>query len=212
MTGPVGSGGPRPGELSVRDRDGLVAQFAEVRRSRDWTRLAGSLVRARGWGVRVAVLSAVLGANSERVRAICRDHGPDPAVVGDLLSGAGWVDTPAGAGVLGVAVERLLAYRVDADRDGVAVMAGWTRRWHGPSLSGWWAQRRVELRTPRQGAGRGPARPGPGAGRGRGDRATCGRRGRGQRVDRVPLPARHTAEVMRCTDLACPLIVVSSDQ
>ncbi len=112
--------------------------------------MAGSLVRARGWGVRVAVLSAVLGVNSERVRAICRDHGPDPAVVGDLLSGAGWVDTPAGAGVSGVAVERLLAYRVDADRDGVTVMAGWTRRWHGPSLSGWWAQRRVGLRTPRQ--------------------------------------------------------------
>lgn len=147
---PVGSGGPRPGELTVGDRDGLVSQLAEARRSRDWTRLAGSLVRARGWGVRVAVLSAVLGVNSERVRAICRDHGPGPAVVGDLLSGAGWVDTPAGAGVLGVAVERLLAYRVQADRDGVAVMAGWTRRWHGPSLSGWWAQRRVELRTPRQ--------------------------------------------------------------
>jgi len=148
--GPVGSGGPRPGELSVRDRDELVAQLAEARRSRDWTRLAGSLVRARAWGVRVAALSAVLGVNAERVRAICRDHGSDPAVVGDLLSGAAWVDTAGAAGQLGVPVERLLAYRVDADRDGVTVMAGWTRRWHGPSLSGWWAQRRVELRTPRQ--------------------------------------------------------------
>ncbi len=112
--GPVGSGGPRPGELTAGDRDGLVAQFAEARRSRDWTRLAGLLVRARGWGVRVAALSAVLGVNSERVRAICRDHGLDPAVVGDRLSGAGWVDTPAAAAaaVLGVSGERLLAYRV----------------------------------------------------------------------------------------------------
>ena len=76
--------------------------------------------------------------------------GPDPAVVGDLLSGAGWVDTPAAAGQLGVSGERLLAHRVDAERDGVAVMAGWTRRWHGPSLPEWWAQRRVEPRTPQQ--------------------------------------------------------------
>jgi len=88
--------------------------------------------------------------NAERVRAICRDHGPDPAVVGDPLSDAGWVDTPAAAGVLGVSAERLLAYRVEAERDGVTVMAGWTRRWYGPSLPGWWAQWRVELRTPRQ--------------------------------------------------------------
>jgi len=44
----------------------------------------------------------------------------------------------------------LLAYRVQAERDGVAVMAGWTRLWHGPSLPGWWAQWRVELRTPQQ--------------------------------------------------------------
>ncbi len=148
--GPVGSGGPRPGELTVRDRDGLVAQFAEARRSRDWTRLAGSLVRARAWGVRVAALSAVLGVNAERVRAICRDHGPDPATVRDPLAGAGWVDTPAAAAVLGVPGQRLLAYRVQAERDGVAVMAGWTRRWNGPSLPGWWAQWRVELRTPQQ--------------------------------------------------------------
>ncbi len=148
--GPVGSGGPRPGELTAGDRDDLIAQFAEARRSRDWTRLAGLLVRARGWGVRVVDLSAVLGVNSERVRAICRDHGPDPAVVGDPLADAGWVDTPAAAAVLGVSGERLLAYRVDAERDGVAVMAGWTRRWHGPSLPGWWAQWRVEPRTPQQ--------------------------------------------------------------
>lgn len=60
------------------------------------------------------------------------------------------MDTAAAAGQLGVSVERLLVHRVDAERDGVAVMAGWTRLWHGPSLSGWWAQRRVELRTPQQ--------------------------------------------------------------
>jgi len=66
------------------------------------------------------------------------------------LSGAGWVDTPAAAAVLGVSGQRLLAYRVQAERDGVAVMAGWTRLWHGPSLPGWWAQWRVELRTPQQ--------------------------------------------------------------
>ena len=98
----------------------------------------------------MAALSAVLGVNAERVRAICRDHGPDPATVGDPLADGGWVDTAGAAGVLGVSGERWLAFRVEAERDGVTVMAGWTRRWYGPSLPGWWAQRRVELRTPRQ--------------------------------------------------------------
>jgi hypothetical protein len=60
------------------------------------------------------------------------------------------VDTAGAAGVLGVSGERWLAFRVEAERDGVTVMAGWTRRWYGPSLPGWWAQRRVELRTPQQ--------------------------------------------------------------
>lgn len=50
----------------------------------------------------------------------------------------------------GVSAERLLSHWVDAERDGVAVLAGRTRLWLGPALPGWWAQRRVELRTPQQ--------------------------------------------------------------
>jgi len=142
--------GLRPGELSAQDEDDLVAQLAGACRVRDWTQLADSLAPARGWGVPVAVLSAVLGVNAQRVRAVCRDHGPDPATVSDPLADGGWVDTAAAAVLLGVSENRLLAHRVDADRDGVAVMAGWTRRWHAPALRGWWAQRGVELRTPQQ--------------------------------------------------------------
>jgi len=67
--------------------------------------------------------------------------------VGDLLAEAGWVDTATAAGaVLGVSVARLLEHTVRAEADGVAVMAGWTRRWHGPSLPGWWAAQRVDSR------------------------------------------------------------------
>lgn len=144
--------GLRAGELSAQDGADLVAQLAAACRVRDWTQLADSLARARGWGVPVAVLSAVLGVNAQRVRAICRDHGPGPGTVGDVLGDGGWVGTAAAAAVLGVSANRLLAHRVDADRDGIAVMAGWTRRWHAATLPGWWAQRGVELRTPPAGS------------------------------------------------------------
>jgi len=60
---------------------------------------------------------------------------------------AGWVDTATAArAVLGVPVSRLLELRALGEGDGVAVMAGWTRLWHEPSLPGWWAAQRVDLR------------------------------------------------------------------
>jgi len=146
----TGAGEPRPGELTTEERADLLEQMARARGTGQWAVLAGSLVRARARGVRVVTLSAVLGVNDERVRAICRNHGPDPATVSDPLTDGGWVPTPAAAAVLGVSENRLLAHRVDAERDGVAVMTGWTRRWHAPALPDWWAQRGVELRTPQQ--------------------------------------------------------------
>jgi hypothetical protein len=98
-------------------------------------------------GVPVAALSAVVGVGESRLRVVCRDHGPDPAAVGDPLAGAGWVDTATAArAVLGVSVVRLVEHTVRAEADGVAVMAGWTRRWHGPSLPGWWAAQQVDPR------------------------------------------------------------------
>lgn len=124
MSEPAEPSGSRPGELTAQDRVELVAQLPEARRVRDWTQLAGSLVRARSRGVRVAVLSRVLGVNAERVRAICRDRGSDPAAVADALAEAGWVNTPAAAAGLGAPVGRLLAHRSDGERDGVAEMAG----------------------------------------------------------------------------------------
>jgi len=138
----------RPGELSGADRTDLVALAAAARRSRDWAPLADRLVRLRAWGVPVAALSVVVGVGESRLRVVCRDHGPDPAMVGDLLAGAGWVDTATAAGaVLGVGVARLLGHTGRAEEDGVAMMAGWTRLWHGPSLPGWWIAPQVESRT-----------------------------------------------------------------
>jgi len=98
----------------------------------------------------VAALSVVVGVGESRLRrVVCRDHGPDPAAVGDLLADTGWVDTaPSARAVLGVSVARLLEHTVGAEGDGVAVMAGWTRLWHGPSLPGWWTAQRVDPRPP----------------------------------------------------------------
>jgi len=104
--------------------------------------------RLRARGVLVAALSAVVGVGEGRLRVVCRDHGPGPAAVGDLLAEAGWVDTATAArAVLGVSVAGLLEHTVRAEADGVAVMAGWTRLWHGPSLPGWRAAQRVDLRS-----------------------------------------------------------------
>jgi len=140
------SGAPRParpGDLGDADRADLVEFAAAARRSHDWAALADRLVRLRARGVPVAELSAVVGVGESRLRVVCRDHGPGPAAVGDLLAAAGWVDTATAAGaVLGVSVARLLGHTGRAGEDGVAVMAGWTRRWHGPSLPGWWAAQR----------------------------------------------------------------------
>jgi len=146
------SGGPlrpaRPGELGDVDRAELVDLAAAARRSHEWAALAARLVRLRAWGVPVAALSAVVGVGESRLRVVCRDHGPDPATVGDPLTEAGWVDTATAArALLGVAATQLLEHTARAEADGVAVMAGWTRRWHGPSLPGWWAAQRVESRA-----------------------------------------------------------------
>jgi len=106
-------------------------------------------VRLRAWGVSVAERSVVVGVGESRLRVVCRDHGPNPATVGNPLGKAGWVDTATAArAVLGVSVTRLLEHtvRAEAEADGVAAMAGWTRLWHGPSLPGWWAAQRVESR------------------------------------------------------------------
>jgi len=145
------SGAPRParpGDLGDADRADLVEFAAAARRSHDWAALADRLVRLRARGVPVAELSAVVGVGESRLRVVCRDHGPGPAAVGDLLAAAGWVDTATAAGaVLGVSVARLLGHTGRAGEDGVAVMAGWTRRWHGPSLPGWWAAQQIDSRT-----------------------------------------------------------------
>ncbi len=118
----------RPGELGDVDRADL-AEFVAARCSRDWAALADRLVRLRARGVPVAVLSVVVGVGESRLRVV-------------------WVDTATAAGaVLGVSVARLLEHTVRAEADGVAVMAGWTRLWHGPSLPGWWAVQRVDSRT-----------------------------------------------------------------
>ncbi len=144
------SGALRPvrlGHLGDAGRAELVELAAAARRSHDWGPLADRLVRLRAWGVPVAALSAVVGVGESRLRVLCRDHGPDPAAVGDPLADAGWVDTATAArAVLGVSVDRLLAPTARAEADGVVVMVGWTRLWHGPSLPGWWAAQRVESR------------------------------------------------------------------
>ncbi len=133
--------------LTDADRAGLVGLAAAARRSHDWGPLADRLVWLRAWGVPVAELCVVVGVGESRLRVVCRDHGPDPAAVGDPLADAGWVDTAVAArAVLGVSVVRLLKHTARAGADGVAVMAGWTRLWHGPSLPGWWAAQRVDSR------------------------------------------------------------------
>jgi len=137
----------RPGELDDVDRADLVELAAAARRSHDWAPLADRLVRLRGRGVQVAALSAVVGVGESRLRMVCRDHGPDPATVGDPLAVAGWVHAATAArAVLGVSMARLLEHTARAEAAGVAVMAGWTRLWHGPSLPGWWAAQRVDAR------------------------------------------------------------------
>jgi len=99
-------------------------------------------------------LSVVVGES--RLRVVCRDHGPYPATVGDPVGEAGWVDTlTAARAVLGVGVARLLEHAGPAEADGVAVMAGWTRLWHGPSLPGWWvAPRDAPMECQARGADR----------------------------------------------------------
>jgi len=137
----------RPGDLGDVDRADLVELAAVARRIHDWAPLADRLVRLRLWGVPVATLSVVVGVGESRLRVVCRDHGPDPATLGDPLAEAGWVDTTTAArAVLGVSVPRLLEQTVRAEGDGVAVMVGWTRLWHGRSLPGWWAAQRVDSR------------------------------------------------------------------
>lgn len=75
----------------------------------------------------VAALDAVVGLGS-RLRVVSRDHGPDPATVGDPLADAGWVDTATAVrAVLGVSVDRLLQHTAQAEAIEVAVMSGWTR-------------------------------------------------------------------------------------
>jgi len=144
------SGAPRPdrpGDLSDADRADLVQLAAAARDTHDWSPLADRLVRLRAWGVPVTALSAVVGVGENRLRVVCRDHGPNPVTVGDPLAAEGWVETEtAGRAVLVVSVVRLLEHTVRAEAAGVAVMAGWTRLWHGPSLPGWWAAQRVESR------------------------------------------------------------------
>jgi len=141
----------RPGKLTDGTRAELLALAVAARRTHDWAGLADRVVRLRARGVPVTALAAVVGVGENRLRMVCRDHGPDPATVDDPPAEQGWVDTPTAArAVLGVPVTRLLELTARAEADVVAVMAGWTRLWHGPSLPGWWAQRRVELRTPRQ--------------------------------------------------------------
>jgi len=138
----------RPGDLGDVERAALVEMAAAARRSHDWGPLSERLVRLRAWGVPVAALSAVVGVGDSRLRRLCRDHGPDPATVGDPLAEAGWVDTETAArAVLRVSVSRLLEHTALAEADGGAVMVGWTRLWHGPSLSGWWAVQRVDVGT-----------------------------------------------------------------
>jgi len=135
----------RPGALTDGARADLAELAAAARRSHDWAPLADRLVRLRAWGVSVAALCAVVGVGESRLRVVCRDHGPDPATVGDPLAEEGWVDTATAArAVLGVSVDRLLGHTGRAEAAGVAVMAGWTRLWHGPSLPGWWAAQRIE--------------------------------------------------------------------
>ncbi len=148
MSGPLRP--VRPGEFGDGDRAELVDLAAIARRSHDWVLLAERLVRLvrlRSWGVPVAALCVVVGVGESWLRVVCREHGPDPATVGDPLADAGWVDTATAArAVLGVSVARLLEQTARAEANGVVVMAGWTRLWHGPSLPGWWAAQRVDSR------------------------------------------------------------------
>ncbi len=152
-TGPLTGGerytAARPGRETPRaDRAGLAELAVAARHSHDWAPLADRLVRLRARGVPVAALSVVVGVGESRLRVVCRDHGPYPATVGDPVGEAGWVDTlTAARAVLGVGVARLLEHAGPAEADGVAVMAGWTRLWHGPSLPGWWIAPRVQSWT-----------------------------------------------------------------
>jgi len=124
----------RPGKLGDGDRAALVELVALARRSHEWAVLADRLVRLWGWG-------------ESRLRRVCRDHGPDPAAVGDPLAGAGWwAPRPRGERCSGCRWPGCWSTPSRAEVDGVAVMAGWTRLWHGPSLPGWWAAQRVESR------------------------------------------------------------------
>ncbi len=178
----------RPGEFGDGDRAELVNLVAVARRSHEWSALAERLVRLRAWGVPVAALSVVVGVGESRLRRVCRDHGPGPATVGDPLGEAGWVDTAVAArAVLGVSAARLLEHTARAEGDGVAVMVGWIRRWHGPSLPGWWAAQRVESRSVARVRRDGRAdRVRVLVGR-RCDGRGGGRRGRGDPVERLPL-------------------------
>ncbi len=137
----------RPGKLTDGTRAELLALAVAARRTHDWAGLADRVVRLRARGVPVTALAAVVGVGENRLRMVCRDHGPDPATVDDPPAEQGWVDTPTAArAVLGVPVTRLLELTARAEADVVAVMAGWTRLWHGPSLPGWWAAQRADPR------------------------------------------------------------------
>jgi len=128
-----------PGELTDGDRAELDRLMVAARRDHDWSAVADRLVRLRASGV------PVVGVGERRVRRVCRAHGPDPA--GDPVADAGWVDTTAAAVLLGAARKRVLGCAGRAETDGVAVMAGWTRLWHAPSLPGWWAAQQIDPRT-----------------------------------------------------------------
>lgn len=127
-----------PGRFNDDDRDRVTQLWAEARAGHGWTEVADVLVRLRAAGVPVAALAAAAGVNQERVRAVCRDHGPDPATVGDPLTDTGWITTRAGAMVLKVSWRRLQETSPDAITAGVCAMVGWRLRWHASSLPVWW--------------------------------------------------------------------------
>jgi len=181
----------RPRRADDVDRADLVEVAATARRLRDWGPLADRLVRLRAWGVSVAALSVVVGVGESRLRRmVCRDHGPDPAAVGDLLADTGWVDTaPSARAVLGVSVARLLEHTVGAEvgrgRGDGRVDPAVARPVAAGVVDG------VAGRPPSAGAGaaRSLRGPGPGVGRGRCDRRGGRRRGWCGEVERLPVRA-----------------------
>lgn len=127
-----------PGRRSDADRDRVAQLWAHARVGHGWSEVADVLVRLRSAGVPVAALAGAAGVNQERVRAVCRVHGPDPRSVGNPLPDAGWVTTSSAARLLGVSGHRLERVAAEAISAGMCVVIGWNRCWHAPSLPGWW--------------------------------------------------------------------------